>query len=65
MSAIPITTRRMVLETKYGKTMRASPQTNGTTAFCLLPYTKKPSPTELKSKPQKSHDVVTAASHIA
>ncbi len=37
MSATPIETRRIVLEMKYGKIMRTSPQTSGTTAFCFLP----------------------------
>ena len=64
MSAIPIATRRIVLEMKYGKIMRASPQIRGTTAFCLLPYMKKPSPTEPKIKSQKIHDVLNAISHI-
>src|ERR1700690_1561893 len=54
MSATPIATRTMALETKYGKIMRTRPQISGTTAFCLLPYKKKPSPAELNSKPQKS-----------
>lgn len=45
-----------MLDTKYGKIMRASPQTRGTTARCFLPYTKKPSPHEPYSKPQRSHD---------
>ncbi len=36
--------------------MRAKPQTSGTTAFCLFPYTKKPSPIEPKSNPQRSQD---------
>ena len=65
MSAIPTATRRMVLEMKYGKTMRASPQISETTAFCFLPYTKKPRPTEPKSKPQRSDDVLTAVSYMA
>ena len=65
MSATPIATRRMVLGMKYGKTIRASPQTSGTTAFCFLPYTKKPSPTEPKSKPQRSNDVLIAVLHVA
>ena len=37
MSATPIATNRMVLETKYGNTMSAKPQTKGTTALCFLP----------------------------
>lgn len=65
MSATPIATRRMVLEMKYGKIMRTSPQTSGTTAFCFLPYMKKPIPTEPKSKSQRSNDVLNAVSHVA
>jgi len=61
MSATPIVARRMVLEMKYGKIMRVSPQTSGTTAFCFLPYMKKPSPTEPKSKPQRNDGVLNAA----
>lgn len=56
MSAPPIATRRIVLETKYGKNIRASPQKSGTTAFCFLPYMKKPSPIEPNSKPHRSQD---------
>jgi hypothetical protein len=55
--AIPNVTSRIVLDTKYGKIIKASPVTNGTTLFCLLPYTKKPSPIEPKSKPQRRDDV--------
>lgn len=55
-SAIPIATSRRVFATKYGNIMRASPQTSGTTARCFLPYRKKPSPIEPKSRPQRSHD---------
>jgi hypothetical protein len=65
MSITPITTRAMALEMKYGKIMRANPQTNGTTAFCLLPYTKNPSPIEPNSKPQSSHDSLNATPHVA
>jgi hypothetical protein len=50
-------TSRIVLDTKYGKIIKARPETNGTTFFCLLPYTKKPSPIEPKSKPQRRADV--------
>ena len=57
ISTIPNVTSRIVLDTKYGKTIKASPETNGTTFFCLLPYTKKPSPIEPKSKPQRRDDV--------
>ena len=57
ISAIPNVTSRMVLDTKYGKIIKARPETNGTTVFCLLPYTKKPSPIEPKSKPQRRDDV--------
>lgn len=64
MSATPIATRRTVLEMKYGKIMRANPQISGTTAFCFLPYMKKPSPTEPKSKPQRSQDVFNAISRM-
>jgi len=65
MSATPIATRRMVLETKYGKIISVSPQTSGTTAFCLLPYTKKPSPNDPKSKPQRSQDSLIGTPHNA
>ena len=65
MSAPPMATRATVSETKYGKTMRASPQTSGTATFCLLPYKKKPNPTEPNSKPQRSVDVLNAASSLA
>ena len=50
-------TSRIVLETKYGKTIRATPQASGTTLFCRLPYTKKPSPIEPNSNPQRRDDV--------
>lgn len=56
ISAPPIATRRIVLETKYGKNIRVSPQRMGTTAFCFLPYMKKPSPIEPNSKPHRSQD---------
>ena len=39
---------------KYGNTMSTRPQTNGTTAFCFLPYMKKPRPMEPKSSPQET-----------
>ena len=42
---------------KYGKIIRATPQTNGTTIFCLLPYTKKARPIEPNSSPQRREDV--------
>jgi hypothetical protein len=54
-----------VSETKYGKTMSASPQSNGAAAFCFLPYKKKPNPTDPNSKPQRSDEVFIAASRIA
>jgi hypothetical protein len=50
----------MVLETKYGKIIKARPETSGTTVFCRLPYTKKPSPIEPKSRPQTRDDVSNA-----
>jgi hypothetical protein len=37
ISAIPIVMSRIVLETRYGKIIKATPQINGTTAFCLRP----------------------------
>jgi hypothetical protein len=49
-----------VLETKYGKIIRATPQSSGTTALCRLPYTKKPSPIEPNSNPQRRADVSNA-----
>ena len=52
----------MVLEIKYGKIMSANPQISGTTAFCLFPYTKNPSPIEPNSNPQRSHDSLNSAS---
>ena len=57
MSATPSMTSRIVLETKYGKIIRATPQTSGTTVLCRLPYTKKPSPIEPNSNPQRRDDV--------
>jgi len=53
-------TSRIVLETKYGKIIRATPQTSGTTILCRLPYTKKPSPIEPNSNPQRRDDVSNA-----
>jgi len=53
-------TSRIVLETKYGKIIRATPQTSGTTVLCRLPYTKKPSPIEPNSNPQRIDDVSNA-----
>lgn len=50
---------------KYGTIMRTSPQISGTTAFCFLPYMKKPRPAEPKSNPQSSNDVLNAVSHVA
>jgi hypothetical protein len=52
--------RRMVLETKYGKIIKARPVTSGTTVFCRLPYTKKASPIEPKSRPHKRVEVFIA-----
>src|ERR1700739_3029584 len=60
MRAIPSMTSRAMLETKYGKIIRVRPQTSGTTLFCLLPYTKKPSPIEPNSNPQRRDDVSKA-----
>ena len=57
VSATPKATSSRVLETKYGKIIKATPVTSGTTLFCLLPYTKKASPIEPKSKPQRRVDV--------
>ena len=37
MSTTPITTSKMLLETKYGKTINASPHSKGTTERCLRP----------------------------
>ena len=45
-----------MLETKYGKIIRATPQASGTNLFCRLPYTKKPSPIEPNSNPQRRDD---------
>jgi hypothetical protein len=57
-------TRTTVSEIKYGKTIRTSPQTSGTAAFCFLPYKKKPNPNEPNSKLQRREAVLNAASHI-
>jgi hypothetical protein len=57
ISASPTMTSRMVLETKYGKIIRATPQATGTALFCRLPYAKKPSPIEPNSNPQRRDDV--------
>jgi hypothetical protein len=57
ISTIPNVTSRIVLDTKYGKIISVRPVTNGTTVFCLLPYAKKPSPIEPKSRPQRRDDV--------
>ena len=64
MSATPTITRRTVLEIKYGNTMSTRPQTNGTTAFCFLPYMKKPRPMEPKSSPQTRDDVLKASARV-
>src|SRR5437870_1375781 len=53
-------TSRIGLETKYGKIIRATPQASGTTVFWRLPYTKKPSPIEPNSNPQRRDDVSNA-----
>lgn len=65
MSATPMETSKMALAMKYGKIMRTSPQTSGTTAACFLPYMKKPSPTEPKSMPQRSNDALIAVLNVA
>ena len=49
-----------MLETKYGKIIKARPVTSGTTVFCRLPYTKKASPIEPKSRPHKRVEVFIA-----
>ena len=64
MSATPTMTRRTVLEMKYGNTMSTRPQTNGTTAFCFLPYMKKPRPMEPKSSPQTKDAVLKASARV-
>ena len=56
ISATPIATRSMVLDTKYGKNIRTRPQMSGTTAFCFRPYMKKPRPIEPNSNPHRSQD---------
>ena len=50
-------TSRMVFDTKYGKIIRTTPQTRGTTVFCRLPYVKKPSPIDPNSNPQRRDEV--------
>jgi hypothetical protein len=65
MSANPTTIRAIMFGMKYGKIMRASPQTSGTIAFCFLPYMKKPSPTEPNSTLQRSNDEFNAASYVS
>ena len=57
MSPAPSMTSRIVFETKYGKIMRATPQTSGTTVLCRLPYTKKASPIDPNSNPHRRDDV--------
>src|SRR5215469_4850804 len=68
ISTTPTITSRIVLEMKYGKIIKATPQTNGTTIFCLLPYTKKPRPIEPNSSPQRreyvSNCVLRAPNYI-
>ncbi len=56
MSATPIATSRMLFETKYGKTIKASPHSNGTTARCFRPYMRKPNPIDPNNNPQRSDD---------
>ena len=65
MSTTPRATSSTVLETKYGKIISATPHTNGTTIFCLLPYTKKPSPIEPNSTPQRSDEVFMSSRALA
>ena len=50
-------TSSIVFDTKYGKIIRAMPQASGTTVFCRRPYTKKPSPIDPNSNPQRRDDV--------
>src|SRR4029077_18726098 len=57
ISVTPTMTSSIVFETKYGKIIRATPQASGTIVFCRLPYTKKPSPIEPNSNPQRRDDV--------
>jgi len=57
MSATPSMTSSVVFETKYGKIIKATPQTSGTTVFCRLLYTKKPRPIDPNSNPQRRDDV--------
>jgi hypothetical protein len=56
---MPSMTSRIVLETKYGKIIRATPHASGTIILCRLPYTKKPRPIEPNSKPQRRKEVST------
>ena len=37
MRMTPIPTSSIMLDTKYGNNIKASPQTSGTTALCFLP----------------------------
>jgi hypothetical protein len=46
----------MVPDTKYGKIIRARPQTRGTTRLCFLPYIKNPSPIDPNNKPHRSEE---------
>ena len=57
MSPTPIRTSKILLDTKYGKIISANPQSNGTTARCRRPKMTNPSPTDPKSKPQRSDEV--------
>jgi hypothetical protein len=50
-------TSRILLEMKYGKMIKATPQASGTIVFCRLPYTKKPSPIEPNSNPHRKDEV--------
>lgn len=56
----PNMTSKIVLETKYGRIIKTTPVSSGTTIFCRRPYTKKPRPIEPKSKPQRRVDVSIA-----
>src|SRR5262245_11453431 len=64
MKATPIATSRKRFETKYGMVMSPTPQTNGTTACCFLPYQKKPNPTEPNTTPHKSAAMLTVVSRV-
>jgi hypothetical protein len=57
ISATPNMTSRILFEIKYGKIIRATPQTIGTTNFCRLLYKKKQSPIEPNNNPNRRDDV--------